>query len=243
MALGGSFGAFANMISGLATSSMQRADKSLKDGSITREKYALEMQRMANMTQLFQNKMNMATPIRQMQSNLSSITNLLTAINPQIGGAIGGISSRLQGLAIPELKNFKFGENFNAEIAKGIPAVELLNSSLTKLATTTGLVVGGMSAIALTFGGAIATNAIKTGARFEDVEYQMMALINSTTRFKDNATGNFVSFEKNMEISLNNAKEMINQFVQDAPRLAGTNLEELTQTAIVTGKQIGRAHV
>ncbi len=225
------------------TIAQRQLDKALKDGSITRAKYALEMQRMANMQQLFRNKMNMATPIRQMQTNLSSITSLLSAINPQVGSAIGSITSRFAGMNIPELKNFKWGENFNAEIAKSTPLVDNLAMSFSKLASTTGLVVAGASAIALTLGGVFATNAIKTGAKFEDMEYQMMALINSTTKFKDNATGNFVSFEKNMEISLSNAKEMINQFVKDAPRLAGTNLEELTQTASVTLGKLGSAGI
>jgi len=99
----------------------------------------------------------------------------------------------------------------------------------TKSAAAIGLVTAALAGVAASV--ALTQKTLSSGQQFEDMEYQMTALINSSTKFSD-------SIEENLNQSLLQAKTLIRQFIKDAPKLAGTTMAELTRTASMALGQI-----
>jgi len=196
----------------------------------------------------------------------SGVSTTLGHLNPQLAGlfnmasqATRGVSAAMQERldALRNLKNpleinlvagklahaFDGSEvgvdGFNQSISRSIQLVKNLVLGLAGLAAgLTGIVM----AAGLASGALLGMTAVNTGKKFEDMEYQMSTLINMSTKFHDKLNKP-VSVQKNLEISLSKARNLIKEFVKDAPTLAGTGLEELSQTASVTLGSLTRGGV
>lgn len=200
------------------------------------------------------NKLSGATPIRVMQKDIqglqSSMSNLVSTALPQFGrlfGVLGSIKNIMKdgfggGNAVYSLAPDAVSSEYLQKLVASRAAVAAMGGEMIATAPAFGVFAGAAAAAtgALVLlgtaiaGVATANAAIKTGAEFEQMEFQMTALINASTKFKDETTGNFVGMQKNLELSLQQSKSIIQKFVEDAPKLAGTNLKELAETASVT---------
>jgi len=200
------------------------------------------------------NKLSGATPIRAMQKDIQglqgSMSNLVSTALPQFGrlfGVLGSIKNIMKdgfggGQAVYSLAPDAVSSDYLQKLVANRAAVAAMGGEMIATAPAFSVFAGAAAAAtgALVLlgtaiaGVATANAAIKTGAEFEQMEFQMTALINASTKFKDETTGNFVGMQKNLELSLQQSKSIIQKFVEDAPKLAGTNLKELTETASVT---------
>ncbi len=260
-----------NQVAQLQRQAFKHLKTALQNGEISTERYNLELKKLSNTQQLFINKMKQATPMRQMQRDLSGVTNMLSMINPQLGAMISSFDILRRGLGdvfgsanmsvMPSVQAPVDLKSRRAAMAAQVGATQVgaggqiaakgLNRATVATRGWTAalmglnpIIFGAVAAIgALTAGFKGLTAGISTGKKFEDMEYQMSALINASTKFKDKVTGEFVDMDTNLELSLASSRKLIQRFVDDAPKLAGTTLEELAQTASVTLGRIAGAGI